>query len=101
MHVQIVKGTCRVVVFHFLNFVFVAVVVNDVVYLWAIVYLIEMVRKLDKFLCYMFLFAVLAPTMYKPQPFTKTSAANQKFRLIYSNSVLNQGQKILAWSRSS
>ena len=42
----------------------------------------EMVMKLDKFLCFMFLFAVLALTMRKPHPFIQ-NAANQKFRLIY------------------
>ena len=44
--------------------------------------------KLDKFLCFMFLFAVLTLTMRKPHPFVK-NAANHKFRLIHSK----RGQK--------
>ena len=42
----------------------------------------EMVMKFEKFLSFVFFFAVLAPTMRKPQPFVQ-NAANQKFRLIY------------------
>ena len=49
----------------------------------------EMNITLDIFLCFTFLFAVLALTMRKPHPFVQ-NAANQKFRLIHSK----RGQKI-------
>ena len=53
--------------------------------------------KLDKFLCFMFLFAFLALTLHK----TRLKHAffgritNQKLRLIYSNLFANQKQKIV------
>ena len=50
----------------------------------------EMVMKLEKFLSFVFFFAILALTMRKPHPFVQ-NAANQKFRLIHSK----RGQKIV------
>ena len=55
----------------------------------------EMVMKLDKFLCVMFLFAVLALTIRKPHPFVQNEA-NQKVSInLLKTQFVNRGQKFV------
>ena len=57
----------------------------------------RLVMKLDKFLCFMFLFAFLALTLHKTRQkhafFGRIT--NQKLRLIYSKFTCEQKQKIV------
>ena len=58
--------------------------------------------KLDKFLCFMFLFAFLALTLHKTRQKRAFSGriTNQKFRLIYSKLTCEPKTKDYAGSRS-
>ena len=62
----------------------------------------RLVMKLDKFLCFMFLFAFLALTLHKTRQkhafFGRIT--NQKFRLIYSKLTCEPKTKDCAGSRS-